>query len=465
MELVEDSGDCRSWNSWTCNIFRDSQALELEGFSGWNSSAVTSLRQQTWIPRWGSFDCRLVASSTVVSKPGKQISFKVKGTIGDHEVRCVRRKLLLEALEKELPDDTIRYSSKVVSIEESGYLKLVHLADDTIIKTKVLIGCDGVNSVVARFIGFKKPAFAGRSAIRGYADFKVNHGFGSKFLQLGGKGVRSGFLPCDDTTIYWFFTYFPTGQDKELEDNPTEMKQFVLSKLGNVAEHVRTSVELTELDSITSSPLRFRHPWEVLWGNISKGNVTVAGDALHPMTPDIGQVSSLLFTAVCNIAPCMSWGQENTSQPTAPELPPITILYDQAEKLRVLFAYLLLLGNKIRTIQLGVFTDAKESLLQAAQKAMENALRPYFELTNLRLDSANPVAEAESIVAKALRDGDIDAYIGSMPMDGWNLRKKGDMQVRALRFYTEFPQGGKKVPEKRRDEATKTRARACEAHS
>lgn len=56
---------------------------------------------------------------------------------GEHEVRCVRRKLLLESLEKELPDGTIRYSSKVVSIEESGYSKLVHLADDTIIKTKV----------------------------------------------------------------------------------------------------------------------------------------------------------------------------------------------------------------------------------------------------------------------------------------------------------------------------------------
>ncbi|KAJ6938034.1 hypothetical protein NC652_012347 [Populus alba x Populus x berolinensis] len=277
------------------------RSLVLESSAGLR---VTGFALSTWTNAWRALDAvgvghslrqqhgfldGLVASSTVVSKPGKQISFKVKGTIGDHEVRCVRRKLLLEALEKELPDDTIRYSSKVVSIEESGYLKLVHLADDTIIKTKVLIGCDGVNSVVARFIGFKKPAFAGRSAIRGYADFKVNHGFGSKFLQLGGKGVRSGFLPCDDTTIYWFFTYFPTGQDKELEDNPTEMKQFVLSKLGNVAEHVRTSVELTELDSITSSPLRFRHPWEVLWGNISKGNVTVAGDALHPMTPDIGQ--------------------------------------------------------------------------------------------------------------------------------------------------------------------------------
>ena len=56
---------------------------------------------------------------------------------GEHEVRCVKRKLMLEALEKELPSGTIRYSSKLVSIEESGYFKLVHLADGSILKTKV----------------------------------------------------------------------------------------------------------------------------------------------------------------------------------------------------------------------------------------------------------------------------------------------------------------------------------------
>ncbi|XP_010933362.1 probable 26S proteasome non-ATPase regulatory subunit 3 [Elaeis guineensis] len=191
-------------------------------------------------------------------------------------------------------------------------------------------------------------------------------------------------------------------------------------------------------------------------------------------------------------------------------------LYDQAEKLRSkaprfeahsnqqFCRYLFYLG-KIRTIQLE-YTDAKESLLQAARKApvaargfriqcnkwavivrlllgeipertvfmqkgMKKALTPYFELTNavrigdlelfrtvaekfsgtfnsdrthnlivrlrhnvirtglrnisisysrisladvarkLRLDSQNPVADAESIVAKAIRDGAVDAMI------------------------------------------------------
>jgi len=44
---------------------------------------------------------------------------------------------MLEALVNELPKGTIRYLSKVVAIEESGFYKIVHLADGTTIKTKV----------------------------------------------------------------------------------------------------------------------------------------------------------------------------------------------------------------------------------------------------------------------------------------------------------------------------------------
>lgn len=128
---------------------------------------------------------------------------------GDHEVRCIRRKVLLEALQKELPSDTIRFSSKVVSIEDDsgGCFKMVHLANGSVIKAKVLIGCDGVNSVVSKWLGFKKPAFVGRSSIRGFADFKDNHGFEPKLLLFLGKGVRCGFVPCSRHTLYWFFTF------------------------------------------------------------------------------------------------------------------------------------------------------------------------------------------------------------------------------------------------------------------
>uniref|UniRef100_A0A2N9HHK3 FAD-binding domain-containing protein n=1 Tax=Fagus sylvatica TaxID=28930 RepID=A0A2N9HHK3_FAGSY len=181
---------------------------------------------------------------------------------GEHEVRCVKRRLLLEALAKELPSGTIRFSSKVV-----------------------LIGCDGVNSVVAKWLGFKKPAFAGRLAIRGSVEFKHGHGFEPKFMQFFGKGVRSGALPIDDNSVYWFVTWTPSSKEEELEQDPAKVKQLILSKLGKIPEKVRALIENYELDGFISLPLRYRHPWELLWGNISKGNVCVAGDALHPLNP------------------------------------------------------------------------------------------------------------------------------------------------------------------------------------
>ncbi|KAM7470940.1 hypothetical protein LguiA_009123 [Lonicera macranthoides] len=242
---------------------------------------ITGFAFLAWTNAWKALDALGIGVSL------RQQHEQLHG--GEHEVRCMKRKLLLETLEKELPSGTIRYSSKLDSVEDLGNFKLLHLADGTSIKAKVLVGCDGVNSVVAKWLGFKKPAFASRSAVRGFADFKQSHGFQPKFLEYSGNNVKYGVLPCDDHTVYWFFTYTPTPQDKEIEEDPIQMKQFVLSKLGELPGRGKAVVEITELDSMVCSPLRFRHPWDLLWGNSSNGNVCVAGDALHPMTPDLGQ--------------------------------------------------------------------------------------------------------------------------------------------------------------------------------
>ncbi|XAR61618.1 hypothetical protein NMG60_11016085 [Bertholletia excelsa] len=208
----------------------------------------------------------------------------------EHEMRCVWRSELLETLERQLPAGTVRYSSKVVSIEESGHQKLLHLADGSIIRTKVLIGCDGVNSVVAKWLGLQKPNSCGRSAIRGFVEYPDGHGFSPKIRFFFPGGVRFGFLPCDDKRLYWFCTFNLSAQpEKGMEEDPVKMKQFVLSRVGKVSKNAAEVVERTKLDTIFCSPLKLRLPWNLLTQNISKGNVCVIGDALHPMTPDIGQ--------------------------------------------------------------------------------------------------------------------------------------------------------------------------------
>ncbi|XP_058216575.1 monooxygenase 2-like [Rhododendron vialii] len=288
------------------------------------SLRVTGFAFATWSNAWRALDeigvgdslrqqhhqlYGIVAASTISGLPTSEISFTTKASCGHQELRCLRRKVLLETLQKELPSGTIRFSSKVVSIQEEesgGCFKLVHLANGSVVKAKVLIGCDGVNSVVSKWLGFKKPTFVGRSTIRGFADFKGSHGFEPKFLQFFGKGVRSGFLPSNEDTVYWFLTFNPSTKDKEVEENPAKMKEFVLSNLGKVPDKVKAVVEITELDNIACSPLSFRRPWELFWANTSKGNVCVAGDALHPMTPDIGQGGCAALEDSVILARCLA---------------------------------------------------------------------------------------------------------------------------------------------------------------
>ncbi|KAL0347470.1 UNVERIFIED_CONTAM: Monooxygenase 2 [Sesamum calycinum] len=206
------------------------------------------------------------------------------------ESRCVRRKDLLETLERELPQGTIRYSSRIVSIEESGRLKLLHLADGTVVRTKVLIGCDGANSMVAKWLGLQSPVSDRRSAIRGFVDYMDGHGFEPKWHTYISGDVHYGFMPCDHKSIYWFCSFAQSlFKYDENEHDPLKIKQFVMSNIWDVPKRVSDIVERTGLDCISCTPLKFRQPWNILWGNIVKNNVCVAGDALHPMTPDIGQ--------------------------------------------------------------------------------------------------------------------------------------------------------------------------------
>ncbi|KQK23589.1 monooxygenase 2 isoform X2 [Brachypodium distachyon] len=259
-------------------VLESSPALRASGY------AIT-----TWANAFRALDALGVGNK--IRKRHQQIQ-----GVPHHEARRVRRDLLVQALEEELPEGTIRYSSKVVSIQEDvgSAAKIIHLADGSVLRAKVLIGCDGVNSVVAKWLGLAKPSDSGRLATRGIALYPDGHCFQPKFLQFIGQGFRFGFVPCNEADIYWFYTWSPPKNEADdcANESGAKVKQQVLDKLrsSKVPMEALEVVERSEMsDDAPAAPLRFRPPLSLLLASISKGNVCVAGDALHPMTPDIGQ--------------------------------------------------------------------------------------------------------------------------------------------------------------------------------
>ncbi|KAA8546964.1 hypothetical protein F0562_003393 [Nyssa sinensis] len=209
--------------------------------------------------------------------------------------RSVHRKALLEALAEELPINTIRFSSKLTSVEahkqdDGSSISIIHLKDGTVVKAKVLIGCDGVHSVVARWLGLRAPVNSGRSAMRGLAVFPEGHGLQHEIQQFVDVGKRGGFVPLTDKELYWFLVCKSTSKGQDMGGKPELIRREVT---GNVAKDFPPIyldvVGHSDPSTLTWSPLLFRLPWDVIFGNACKGTITVAGDALHPMTPDLGQ--------------------------------------------------------------------------------------------------------------------------------------------------------------------------------
>ncbi|CAI0442205.1 unnamed protein product [Linum tenue] len=226
----------------------------------------------------------------------QQISFTGVFSGNGEGPRPVHRKKLLEVLAEELPPDTIRFSSHLASIEteqlpsEKGAaaasLAVVHLKDGTTIKSKVLIGCDGLHSMVAQWLGLSAPIHSGRSAARGLAVYPQGHELGSNVQQFVDIGKRAGIVRLNDTEVFWFIT---CEGDYRTYDPNTIQDEVLNHHASNFPSAFLDVVRHSDLSSLSWAPLMMRNPWNIIVGNVSSGNVTVVGDAFHPMTPDLGQ--------------------------------------------------------------------------------------------------------------------------------------------------------------------------------
>ncbi|CAM0905915.1 unnamed protein product [Alopecurus aequalis] len=207
------------------------------------------------------------------------------------EVRAVERRVLLETLASKLPPGTISFSSKLKSIGGQGAEgTLLELQDGRRLRSKVVVGCDGVNSPIARWMGYSEPRYVGHMAFRGLADYAGAGGqsFEPKVNYIYGRGLRAGFVPVSPTKVYWFICFnSPTPGPKNTD--AAALKREALELVRGWPDDLVAVMRSTPDDAVVKTPLVDRWLWPGVAPPASRGGVVLVGDAWHPMTPNLGQ--------------------------------------------------------------------------------------------------------------------------------------------------------------------------------
>ncbi|NMG18088.1 FAD-dependent monooxygenase [Brasilonema bromeliae] len=174
-----------------------------------------------------------------------------------------------------------------------------HFSSGLSVEGDALIGADGLRSRVrAALLGEQPPIYRNFKTWRGLTDY-IPGGYRPGYIQeFLGRGKSFGFMMLGKERMYWYAAAraplaqpdAPSGHKKELE---TMFQDWFAS--------VPELILATDEANILTTDLYDRAPTQP-W---SKQNVTLLGDAAHPMLPTMGQGACTALEDAFVVAKCL----------------------------------------------------------------------------------------------------------------------------------------------------------------
>ncbi|CAL8465230.1 g4765 [Coccomyxa elongata] len=212
-----------------------------------------------------------------------------------HDARIVRRNSLLNALRTAVPDHLVHYGVSIASVRPTDNGAEVELSSGEWLQCKAVIGCDGVKSRIAAFLGLKPASYAGEVYYRGVATFPKGGPEAPGTLRMiwSDRGVRVGISTISRTECFWFTTL--TCPEEARQETPEKRKADALASVSGFCAHIEEAIKHTPAAVVSRSRIVDR--WLRADRPFGRGCITVAGDALHPMTPSLGQGGCIALEA------------------------------------------------------------------------------------------------------------------------------------------------------------------------
>ncbi len=225
----------------------------------------------------------------------------------DEDVICILRPALHGALLDAVGHDAIELGSEVTGFTTTGDGVAVTLANGQSAAGTILIGADGVGSVVRAQLHPAEgpPRRSGLLAIRGVAHDVVEHLGGVSGAQYFGRGLEAGVTRANERDVYWYLApradlvaLRSLGEGGAGSGSATAIAGRCAAQFH---EPFRAIVRATRPDDLRLDELFDRDPIDD-WG---AGAVTLLGDAAHPMLPHAGQGAAQALEDAVALGPAL----------------------------------------------------------------------------------------------------------------------------------------------------------------
>ncbi|CAA7395744.1 unnamed protein product [Spirodela intermedia] len=248
--------------------------------------------------------------------------------------RVISRMTLQEILARAVGEDAILNDSNVVDFVDDGSKVTVKLENGQTYEGDLLIGADGIRSKVRRILlGPTEASYSGYTCYSGIADFvppdietvgyRVFLGHKQYFVS---SDVGAGKMQW-----YAFHAESPGGTDA-----PDGKKERLLKIFGDWCDNVVDLLNATDEEAILRRDIYDKVPI-LNWG---KGRVTLLGDSVHAMQPNMGQGGCMAIEDGYQLALELEKACKDSAESGAPiDIPSSLKRYEKERRIRVAIIY------------------------------------------------------------------------------------------------------------------------------
>jgi FAD-dependent urate hydroxylase len=228
---------------------------------------------------------QLISAVQVATSAGRPLgNFDVTAVVDQlgAPVRMVPRRVLLERLLDGFPVDRIQCNCRAVEVATSADGVRVDFDDGSFAEGDLLIGADGLHSVVRNVLGAPPAKPTGWCSWQGLVTLPDVPDKHIARIVVGEHG-SVGLWPAGGSSLQWWFD-LPWSADFVRPERPIEMIRSTFSGWTDLIDRL---LETLTDDDLARSPFpHFRHPIPRTPGD---GPVTLLGDAAHTMPPTLAQ--------------------------------------------------------------------------------------------------------------------------------------------------------------------------------